>query len=139
MFLNLSALSIIGYDRVLSILDRIESSLKATPGARKALAVRYKQKKWLVVTENPTENELVTIALMRIKQDPSQYDEFLTMLCDIEGMDLIVKTLRGHGKVSFACQCVSQKKMDPFSSAAQSHLHLLHHLLLQLNHQLNIH
>ena len=44
---------------------------------------------------NPTEEELVTIVLGRIGQDASQYGEFIDMLCDIAGMDLIVKTLTG--------------------------------------------
>ena len=99
--LNLNALSIVGYDRVLSILDKIKRSLKAISGAREALTLYYKQEKWLNVTENPTENELVTIALTRIEQDPNQYDVFMTMLRKTEGMDLIVKMLSSHGKVSF--------------------------------------
>ena len=36
---------------------------------------------------------------MRIKQDPSQFDLFIAMLGEIEGMDLMVKTL-GEGKLS---------------------------------------
>ena len=95
-----------GYDCVLNNLDRVTSSLRATPGAQEALAVHYKQKKWLDVTENPSVNDLVTLALTRIKQDSSQYDEFLTMLRNIEGMDLIVKMLYGHGKVT----CIFETK-----------------------------
>ena len=41
------------------------------------------------------EGELVTLALVRIKQDPSQFDLFIDMLRDTEGMDLIVTTLTG--------------------------------------------
>ena len=91
----------LGYDCVLSNLDSITRLLKGTPGAREALTVQYEQKKWLGVMENPMEKELVNLALTRIEQDPSQYDEFLTMLRNIEGMDLIVKRLCDHGKVTF--------------------------------------
>ena len=90
-----------GYDRVRSNLDSIISSLKATPGAREALTVQFNMEKWFPLTESPTEYELVILALTRIKQDPSQYDIFLTMLREIEGMDLIVKMLYDRGKVSF--------------------------------------
>ena len=39
------------------------------------------------------EGELVRLALLRIEQDPSQFDLFIDMLRDTEGMDLIVTTL----------------------------------------------
>lgn len=45
-------------------------------------------------TENPVEVELVRIALVRIEQDPSQFDTFVDMLRDTEGM--IVTTLTGE-------------------------------------------
>ena len=39
------------------------------------------------------EGELVRLALLRIEQDPSQFNLFIDMLRDTEGMDLIVTTL----------------------------------------------
>ena len=42
------------------------------------------------LTEYPTEDQLVTLALQRIKQDPNPYDLFIDMLRDISGMDLTV-------------------------------------------------
>ena len=68
-------------------------ALKSTPGARENLILHYKEHEWLDVTENPSEGELVTLALVRIKQDPSQFDLFIDMLRDTEGMDLIMATL----------------------------------------------
>ena len=47
----------------------------------------------MAITENPTENQLVTLALQRIKQDPKQYDMFIDMLRDISGMDLTVQRI----------------------------------------------
>ena len=84
-----------GYDRVRSNLLKITTALKSTPGARENLILHYIQHQWLGTTENPAESELVKLALVRIKQDPSQFDLFIDMLCDTEGMDLIVTTLTG--------------------------------------------
>ena len=67
--------------------------LEANPAARHKLTLYYKEYKWLDITEYPTEDELVTLALMRIKQDPSQYDRFVATLRAIEGMDLIVDAI----------------------------------------------
>ena len=82
-----------GFDSVLSNLVDIVRSLKLSRGARVKLTLHFKQNKWLEITENPTEDELVTLALERIKQDPSEYDLFVSMLCDIEGMDQIARKI----------------------------------------------
>ena len=82
-----------GYDKVLNKLDDIIKTLQLNPGARDKLTRLYRQDKWLDIAARPTEDELVTLALERIKQDPSQFDLFIDMLRDTEGMDLIVTTL----------------------------------------------
>ena len=89
-----------GYDRILRHLVAITRALKLTHGAREKLSLHYKQNEWIDITENPIEDELVTLALMRIKQDPNQYDQFVSMLRDIEGMDLIVNTITGGESLS---------------------------------------
>lgn len=43
--------------------------------------------------EDPGEDKLVTIALVRINQDPTQFDLFMKMLNGTGGMDLIVMEL----------------------------------------------
>ena len=82
-----------GYDRVLNNLLKITRTLKSTPGARENLILHYIQHKWLGTTESPVEGELVRLTLLRIEQDPSQFDLFIDILRDTEGMDLIVTTL----------------------------------------------
>ena len=82
-----------GYERVCSNLVDLVTTLKSNSAAKHKLTLYYKEYKWLDITEYPTEDELVTLALMRIKQDPSQYDRFVTTLCTIEGMDLIVNAI----------------------------------------------
>ena len=79
-----------GYDKVLRNMDNIITTLTSTPGSTDKLTVKYKQKGWIATTENPTEDQLVTLALDRIKQDSNQYDLFIDMLRGISGMDLTV-------------------------------------------------
>ena len=96
-----------GYDSVRRNLSKITEALKATPGAKGHLIVLYMQHGWLnYITENPAEDELVSLALQRIKQDPNQYDLFIDMLRDIPGMDLIVAVLtRDLRSSTYHIQC----------------------------------
>ena len=71
-------------------MNDIITTLKSNPGTTDMLTGMYKQKGWMNITEHPTEGQLVTLALDRIKKDPKQYDLFIDMLRDIPGMDLIV-------------------------------------------------
>ena len=88
-----------GYNRILSSLGDIIETLKLNSGARDKLTSLYQKHKWLSISAKPVEDDLVKLALDRIKQDPSQFDMLISMLNKIEGMDLIVKTLTG-GKLS---------------------------------------
>ena len=93
-----------GYDRVKSQLVTIVRLLKARKDARLTLTRHYKQEGWLEMTENPTEDELLTNALVRMKDNSSQYDKFLAMLLETEGLDMIVNAIKcGHGKILFQC------------------------------------
>ena len=76
-------------------LSIITSTLQLNPSASQSLRLKYQEKRWLSLTASPAEDELVKLVLGRIEQDANQYDEFLAMLRDIEGMDLIVNTLTG--------------------------------------------
>ena len=84
-----------GYDKVLNVLDDITQALQLNPCARDKLTRLCQQEKWLNIAATPLEGELVKLALKRIEQDASQFDLFIDMLRNIEGMDLIVKTLTG--------------------------------------------
>ena len=83
------------YQRVITNLESITTALQLNPPASQSLRQKCKEKKWLGLAANPREEQLATFVLGRIEQDANQYDEFITMLRDIEGMDLIVKTLTG--------------------------------------------
>ena len=95
-----------GYYRVLSNMRDIITALKSTPGATYMLTGKYKQGGWMTFTENPTEYQLVTLALRRIQQDPNQYYLFIDMLRDIPGMDLTVNRITSFGELYIAVSCV---------------------------------
>ena len=82
-----------GYNKVHCKMEDIITALKLTPGATDKLTGKYKQKGWMDITEHPTEDKLVTLALQRIKKDPKQYDLFIKLLRDIPGMDLTVNSI----------------------------------------------
>ena len=87
------------YDRILSRLDDITETLKLNSDARDKLTSLYQKHKWLSISAKPVEDDLVKLALDRIKHDPSQFDMLISMFQAIEGMDLIVNTLT-EGKLS---------------------------------------
>lgn len=82
------------YTRVRCNIDRIVSALQSNPAAKERLELKCEQEGWLEVCSNLTNKELVSFILGRIEQDVKQYDEFIAMLQDIKGMDLILKHLR---------------------------------------------
>ena len=90
---------ITGYDTILHKLNDIIKALKLNPGARDMLTSLYQQNEWLGIDESPVEDKLVRAALVRIEQDPSQFEPFLKMLGGIKGMDVIVKKIR-EGELS---------------------------------------
>ena len=79
-----------GYSSVLRHMNGIIADLKTTPGAKRLLTLKYQQEQWIDITVHPTEDQLVTLALYRIQQDPNQYDVFIDMLRSIAGMELTV-------------------------------------------------
>ena len=82
-----------GYDKVLCNNYDIITALRSIPDAKDKLTGKYKQGQWIDITGTPTEDQMVNLALQRIKQDPKQYDIFIDMLRDIPGMDITVKRI----------------------------------------------
>ena len=85
-----------GYEIVRTNLTSITDTLQSIPSASQSLKQKFIEKGWLGSLANPTEEQLVILALARIERDEKQYGTFRAMLCDIEGMDLIVKKLTGY-------------------------------------------
>ena len=76
-------------------LSSIIAALQLNPHASQSVRQKFKEKGWLPIAANPTEVQLVALALGRIELDASQYGEFIDMLLNTSGMDLIMKQLTG--------------------------------------------
>lgn len=87
-----------GYQKVLSKISEITSTLKQLPGAKEKLSELYKKQEWISMEADTTETNLVNIALDRIQLKSSQFEVFVGMLKEITGMDLIVETLELTGE-----------------------------------------
>ena len=87
------------YKKVRSNLSDIVRALQLTPSAKQTLCLKFKEREWLDLPADPTEERLVTQALGRIELDVNQFEVFIKMLDDIKGMDQIVLNLAIAGKV----------------------------------------
>ena len=63
--------------------------------ANQRLRQKFHEKRWLSAGSDTGGEGLVTVALLRIKNDAGQFQQFIDMLKDIDGMDQIVKKLTG--------------------------------------------
>ena len=83
------------FTAVLSNKDKIETALKATPGAIASLTTQFQMEKWIKFTEKPSATGLVEAALGKIEIDENEMDAFIRMLNDVTGLSQIVKILQG--------------------------------------------
>ena len=84
-----------GHERILKNLVAIKKVLKLTVVAKDELTLHYIAHKWLPSNATPSESDLAILALKKIEQDPKQYDVFLEMLEDTEGMSLVLVKITG--------------------------------------------
>ena len=78
-------------------LNHIVDTLKSNTAAHDAMRMRVKSKGWLEVYDKPTAEDLVSIIQNRIELEASDYDVFMDMLRDTDGMDQIAKKLQLPG------------------------------------------
>ena len=78
---------------LLTSLDSIIETIKATPSAKDSLSVKFKMSRWIDANVDCSEADLVFCALGRIQQDPNQFPLFLAMLRATAGMDIIADKL----------------------------------------------
>ena len=64
--------------------------------ANQRLRQKFQKERWLSVGSDTGGERLVTVALSRIEHDARQFQQFIDMLNDIDGMDQIVKKLTGR-------------------------------------------
>ena len=63
--------------------------------ANQRLRRKFQKERWLSVGSDTRGGRLVTVALSRIENNAGQFQQFIDMLKDIDGMDQIVKKLTG--------------------------------------------
>lgn len=83
------------YRTVLTSYCSIINALESNPPATKSLRRAFREKGHLSPTANLTAEELVTFILGRIEQRADQYGDFITILHEIQGMNLIARILTG--------------------------------------------
>ena len=84
------------YTRVRQSLGAITEVLDVNHDANQSLRQKFQEERWLSVGSDTEGEGLVTVALSRIKNDAGQFQQFIDMLNDIDGMDQIVKKLTGR-------------------------------------------
>ena len=81
------------YRIVLSNLQHITNALGANRAAAIILCLKLKEQTWIEVVDDLSPNELMKVVLDRIRNDESQFYEFMRFLDDVPGLDLIRRQL----------------------------------------------
>ena len=55
--------------------------------------IKFIQRRWIVPKTTCDEMSLILVALDRIEKDANAFQEFIKMLEDVDGMDIILKSL----------------------------------------------
>lgn len=92
------------YKNVNTNRSKITGALRSNRPVSRTLKQKFKEERWLEPTDDPADDELVTLVLNRIEHDVSQFIDFIDMLKAIDGADLIVRTLTGMDTSSFLNQ-----------------------------------
>ena len=82
------------YKKVRANLNSICGTLDLKTGAKTTLRLKFIEKEWLNTTADPSSDQLVMLVLGRIERDSNQYYEFIAMLEDTPGLDLIKKDIK---------------------------------------------
>ena len=81
------------YKRVNANFDSIVKSLKANTDAFSSLRCKLKEKNWCQLDVTP--QRLLEVVLDRIRLNAKVYDEFIEVLDNVDGLDLIKDTIEG--------------------------------------------
>ena len=84
------------YRTVKKNLESITNALKSNSACIQSLSLKVKAKGWLPVSSKPSEEELVSPIIDRIKNNTTQFGEFIAMLEDIKELDLVVSKLKSE-------------------------------------------
>ena len=82
------------YQSVMAHLDEITKHLKVNRSAKNDLTQKYREKMWIDITENPDEDSLIRLALIRIGTEVADFNVFIDMLNNTVGMNIIVTKIQ---------------------------------------------
>ena len=74
------------YKAVQKSMEDIIRAIRATPSAKDTLCIKFKQENWIDMTDDCSEAQLVECVLEKIRQDPSKFATFVSMLRDTPGI-----------------------------------------------------
>lgn len=89
------------YKKVLVNLEGIVEALKANKGAKESLCLKCTMKEWNELTAELSEGDVIKLILTRIKMKAETYYEFMTMLANIDGLDVVKETIE-----TTICKCI---------------------------------
>ena len=81
------------YKAVQENLTSISDSIGQAPSALSALTLKFVKKRWIRGGDHLTPDQICTMALGRIAQDAKEFWDFVDILKDTEGTDIIGHTL----------------------------------------------
>lgn len=81
------------YRKVQANLVTICEALAVNEGAEKELRLNIQQKRWMATTNQTSPDQLIGVVLNRIDSSAETYDEFMEILGNIAGLDLIKKRI----------------------------------------------
>ena len=82
------------YRKVQANLENTIATLESNRDAKNVLCQKFIQKGWTDARhKTPTDNELMVLVLNRIELSADTYSEFIEMLGNIPGLDLIKKRI----------------------------------------------
>lgn len=91
---NQSGKSSPSYKAVQGNLTSISDAIRQTPSALGALTLKFVEKGWIRGGDNPTPDQICIMVLGRIELNANEFWNFLDILKDTEGMDIIACTLK---------------------------------------------
>ena len=81
------------YKAVQENLTLISDAIRQAPSALGAVTLKFVEKGWIRGGDNLTPDQICTMALGRIELDANQFGDFVDILKDTRGMDIIAHTL----------------------------------------------
>lgn len=86
------------YKAVLSHFQQLKNSLRVTPGAEEELLGLFKINEWISFTATATAEQLISLALNRIKNDVNNFKVFIDMLKSITGLKELALGIQSRAK-----------------------------------------